>query len=91
MSVATTSQATVQTTTFNWPTGGTTKKLPSGEIVSGVHLPFSLVSWFQIISESLIAYQNCTTILRQLIWNPTTNATRTEVTTDAQGCVSKGL
>ncbi|ULU03638.1 hypothetical protein L3Y34_016849 [Caenorhabditis briggsae] len=66
-----TQSTTARTTTFNWPTGGTTRVLPSGEI---------------ILSESLIAYKNCTTVLMQLIYNPTTNETRTETTTDAQGC-----
>ncbi|PIC43243.1 hypothetical protein B9Z55_004046 [Caenorhabditis nigoni] len=66
-----TQSTTARTTTFNWPTGGTTRVLPSGEI---------------ILSESLIAYKNCTTVLMQLIYNPSTNETRTETTTDAQGC-----
>ncbi|CAR31486.3 uncharacterized protein CELE_F26C11.3 [Caenorhabditis elegans] len=65
------STASPPTTTYNWPTGGTTRTLPSGEI---------------ILSESLIAYKNCTTVLMQLIYNPSTNKTRTETTTDAQGC-----
>ncbi|CAI2316559.1 unnamed protein product [Caenorhabditis sp. 36 PRJEB53466] len=59
------------TTVFNWPTGGTTKILPSGDI---------------IISEALIAYENCTTVLLQLIYSPVTNTSRTDVTSDAQGC-----
>uniref|UniRef100_A0A1I7T7T0 Sushi domain-containing protein n=1 Tax=Caenorhabditis tropicalis TaxID=1561998 RepID=A0A1I7T7T0_9PELO len=70
---ATTTTTAAPTTTYNWPTGGTTRLLPSGEI---------------ILSESLIAYKNCTTVLMQLIYNPSTNATRTETTSDAQGCVS---
>ncbi|EFP13143.1 hypothetical protein CRE_07706 [Caenorhabditis remanei] len=70
---ATTPSPSDATTTFQWPTGGTTRMLPSGEI---------------IISESLIAYKNCTTILMQLIFNPSTNTTRTETTTDANGCKS---
>ncbi|EFP13146.1 hypothetical protein CRE_07709 [Caenorhabditis remanei] len=70
---STTTSPSDATTTFQWPTGGTTRMLPSGEI---------------IISESLIAYKNCTTILMQLIFNPSTNTTRTETTTDANGCVS---
>ncbi|EFP09027.1 hypothetical protein CRE_22496 [Caenorhabditis remanei] len=66
-----THSSTAKTTTYNWPTGGTTKILPSGEI---------------ILSESLIAYENCTTVLMQLIFNPSTNQTRTETTTDEYGC-----
>ncbi|EGT34967.1 hypothetical protein CAEBREN_02457 [Caenorhabditis brenneri] len=70
---STTASSTAKTTTYNWPTGGTTRVLPSGEI---------------IISESLIAYQNCTTVLMQLIFTPFTNQTRTETTTDLYGCKS---
>ncbi|KAF1764882.1 hypothetical protein GCK72_004833 [Caenorhabditis remanei] len=69
----TTASASLKTTTYNWPTGGTTRTLPSGEI---------------ILSENLIAYTNCTTILMQLIFNPSTNQTRTETTSDAEGCKS---
>uniref|UniRef100_A0A8R1HHA8 Sushi domain-containing protein n=1 Tax=Caenorhabditis japonica TaxID=281687 RepID=A0A8R1HHA8_CAEJA len=67
----TSSESSEHTTTFAWPTGGTTRVLPTGEI---------------ILSEALISYQNCTTVLRQLIYNPSTNTTRTEVTTDPEGC-----
>ena len=43
---------------------------------------------FQILSESLIAYKNCTTVLMQLIFNPATNTTRTVTESDKDGCVS---
>lgn len=62
--------------------------LPSGEIVQAHKTFFSSFNYFQVLSESLIAYPNCTTVLMQLIYNPRTKETRTEITSDAEGCVS---
>eukprot|EP00081_Caenorhabditis_elegans_P004505 NP_001129816.2 Uncharacterized protein CELE_F26C11.3 [Caenorhabditis elegans] len=83
---STSSTPATPTTTYNWPTGGTTWMLPSGEIVQAHKTFFSSFNYFQVLSESLIAYPNCTTVLMQLIYNPRTKETRTEITSDAEGC-----
>uniref|UniRef100_A0A8R1I7I3 Sushi domain-containing protein n=1 Tax=Caenorhabditis japonica TaxID=281687 RepID=A0A8R1I7I3_CAEJA len=63
--------SSLNSTIFDFATRGTTRLLPSGEI---------------LISESLVTYDNCTTMLYQLIYNPQSNMTRTDTTSDPEGC-----
>ncbi|CAB3411018.1 unnamed protein product [Caenorhabditis bovis] len=68
---STTATTTPTPPPIDFPTGGTTKTLPNGEI---------------LISENVVSYENCSTVLYQLILDPVTNKTETKTTTDPEGC-----